>query len=33
MHPTPALGGYPKDEALEFIEQKNLARVAYMVHL
>ncbi|MDU2137588.1 MAG: isochorismate synthase, partial [Staphylococcus warneri] len=22
MHPTPALGGYPKDEALEFIEQK-----------
>jgi len=22
LHPTPALGGYPKDEALEFIEKK-----------
>lgn len=22
LHPTPALGGYPKDEALEFIENK-----------
>ena len=21
MHPTPALGGYPKDEALKFIEE------------
>lgn len=22
MHPTPALGGYPKEEALRYIEQK-----------
>lgn len=22
LHPTPALGGYPKEKAVEFIEQK-----------
>ena len=22
LHPTPALGGYPKEEALDFIENK-----------
>ena len=32
MHPTPALGGYPKEEALHYIEQKSLVREDFMVH-
>ena len=32
MHPTPALGGYPKNEALKFIEENEFGTRAYMVH-
>lgn len=30
LHPTPALGGYPKKEAVDYIEKMSLAHEDYM---
>ena len=32
MHPTPALGGYPKMKHSNLLKKMNLEHEAYMVH-
>ncbi|SUK84306.1 isochorismate synthase [Staphylococcus aureus] len=31
LHPTPALGGYPKEFAMDLLNRKNLVHEDYMV--